>query len=72
MKPLQRTMKKIDPDFEQKDEEVKTIIYSTLDGKTTQAMGICDDAYTLWSRVVRLYEGLKDDLIGSAMANHAD
>ena len=52
----------------QVNEEAKSIIYSSLDGRTTQAAGICETAHELWLKVTGAFEGLKDDLTGLAMA----
>lgn len=65
-----------DPDDETKNaedytlanEEAKTIIYSSLDGKTTQACGICDTAHSLWTKVNSYFEGSKEDLTGLAVS----
>jgi hypothetical protein len=55
-------------DWDQINEEAKSIIYSTLDGKTTQAAGICSNAYELWKKVTGSFEGVKDDLTGLALS----
>lgn len=54
--------------FEALNEEAKTVIYSSLDGKSTQAAGICEDAHELWTKIISLHEGSKDDLTGLAMS----
>lgn len=50
------------------NEEAKTIIYSSLDGKTTQSAGICEHEYELWQKVTGYYEGAEDDLEGVAIS----
>ena len=62
------TAEKLEEKYDLVNEEAKTIIYSSLDGKSTQAAGICDDARDLWLKVIGLYEGSKDDLTGLAMS----
>ena len=59
---------KVHEQFDRINEEAKTIIYSSLDSKTTQAAGICDTAHSLWEKVVSSYEGVKEDLTGIAMS----
>jgi len=41
-----------DGSIEQLNEEAKSVIYSSLDGKATQAAGVCEDAYVLWTKVL--------------------
>lgn len=54
--------------YKLENEEAKTVIYSSLDTKTTQSTGSCEDAYDLWSKVCSYYEGSKDDLTGLALS----
>lgn len=53
--------------FTRINEEAKSIIYSSLDGRTTQAAGICETAHELWTKVTGSFEGLEDDLTGIAV-----
>lgn len=55
-------------DYVQSNEEAKTIIYSSLDGKTTQTCGVCETAHSLWNKVIGYHEGLKDDISGLAIS----
>lgn len=59
---------KAEPEFDQINEEAKTIIYSSLDSRTTQAAGVCETAHELWLKVTGSFEGVKDDLTGLAMS----
>lgn len=56
-----------DENFTRVNEEAKSIIYGSLDGKTTQAAGICETAHELWTKVIGSFEGLADDLTGIAV-----
>jgi len=40
--------------LELQNEEAKTIIYSSLDGKATQAAGVCQDAHDPWKKVTSI------------------
>lgn len=66
-KPVTLT-EKMDENYDKINEEVKTIIYSSLDGKATQAAGICPDAHDLWVKVIGFYEGAKSDHTGLVMS----
>lgn len=55
-------------DYDVANEHAKTIIYTSLDGKTTQSAGICEHAYQLWQKVTNYYEGSKEDLTGLALS----
>lgn len=59
---------KQDKEYDKVNEEAKTIIYSSLDGRATQAAGVCSEAHELWLKVTGLYEGSKNDLTGIAMS----
>lgn len=55
-------------EYDKVNEEAKTIIYSSLDGRATQAAGICNEAHELWLKVTSIYEGAEEDLKGLAMS----
>lgn len=55
-------------DYELFNEAAKSLIYSFIDGRTTQAVGVCEHAYQLWDKVLAYYEGSKEDNTGLALA----